>query len=157
MKRKISSSGLADAIRELKEAKLPDLKERWRALYQSELPHRIRRNLLIRALAYRMQEQALGGLTPTIRRLLAKVAADASARQTIKIPPQLSLQPGAVLMREWHGTQHQVIVRDDGVVFNGKTYKSLSQVAYRITGTKWSGPRFFGLRTDHREQTDAAI
>ena len=72
MKRKISSSGLADAIRELKEAKLPDLKERWRALYQSEPPHRIRRNLLIRALAYRMQEQALGGLTPTIRRLLAR-------------------------------------------------------------------------------------
>ncbi len=60
-------------------------------------------------------------------------------------------------MREWHGTQHQVIVRDDGVVFNGKTYKSLSEVAYRITGTKWSGPRFFGLRTDHREPTDAAI
>ncbi len=95
MKRKISvaSSGLADAIRELKEAQLPDLKERWRALYQSAPPHRIRRDLLIRALAYRMQEQALGGLTPTIRRLLAKVAADASAHRTIKIPPQLSLKP----------------------------------------------------------------
>ncbi len=95
MKRKISvaSSGLADAIRELKEAQLPDLKERGRALYQSAPPHRIRRDLLIRALAYRMQEQALGGLTPTIRRLLAKVAADASAHRTIKIPPQLSLKP----------------------------------------------------------------
>jgi hypothetical protein len=105
MKRKISGAGsdLADAIRELKQAKLPDLKERWRPLYQSEPPHHIRRDLLIRALAYRMQEQALGGLTPTIRRLLAKVAADASARRSIKIPPQRSLKPGAVLMREWHG------------------------------------------------------
>jgi hypothetical protein len=107
--------------------------------------------------SYRIQQLALGGLKPSTRRLLAKVAADASARRTIQVAPEATLKPGMVLLREWHGTQHQVIVREDGIVFQGKEYKSLSQVAYRITGTKWSGPRFFGLRTNRQEQTDGAI
>src|SRR5271165_5928794 len=109
---------------------------------KSRSPRRISRDLLIRALAYRIQEQALGGLKPSTRRLLAKVAADASARRPIRAAPEPTLKPGTVLLREWHGTQHQVIVREDGIVFLGKTYKSLSQVARRITGTKWSGPLF---------------
>jgi hypothetical protein len=62
-----------------------------------------------------------------------------------------------VLLREWHGTQHQVIVRESGIGFNGKQYKSLSEVAYRITGTKWSGPRFFGLNANRQEQRNGAI
>jgi len=56
-----------------------------------------------------------------------------------------------------HGTQHHVIVREDGIVFQGKQYRSLSQVAYRITGTKWSGPQFFGLRAKPQERTDATV
>jgi Protein of unknown function (DUF2924) len=103
-----------------------------------------------------MQEKALGGLKPSTRRLLAKVAADASARRKIEVAPEPALKPGTVLLREWHGTQHQVIVRADGIVFQGKHYKSLSQVAYRITGTKWSGPRFFGLGVNRQEQIDGA-
>ena len=134
-----------------------DLKERWRALYGTEPPRRISRDLLVRALAYRIQEQALGGLKPSTRRLLAKVAADASARRPIWVAPEPDLKPGTVLLREWHGTQHQVIVREDGIVLQGKPYKSLSQVAYRITGTKWSGPRFFGLKAKRQEQTDGAV
>jgi len=63
-----------------------------------------------------------------------------------------------VLLREWHGIQHQVIVREDAIVFNGKRYQSLSQIAHRITGTKWSGPRFFGLKANrHQEQADGAV
>jgi hypothetical protein len=89
--------------------------------------------------------------------LLAKVAADASARRPILLAPEPDLKPGTVLLREWHGTQHEVIFREDGIVLNGKTYKSLSQVAYRITGTKWSGPRFFGLNAKRQEQTDGAL
>jgi len=127
------------------------------ALYGTEAPRRISRDLLIRALAYRIQEKALGGLKPSTRRLLTKVAADASARRPIQVAPEPSLKPGTVLLREWHGTEHQVIVREDGIVFNGKQYKSLSQVAYRITGTKWSGPLFFGLKANRQEQTNGAI
>ena len=160
MKRKVSltPSALVDEIERLKRATAADLKEHWRSLYGAEPPRRISRDLLVRALAYRMQEQALGGLKPFTRRLLAKVAAHASANRPIEVTPEPNLKPGTVLLREWHGAQHQVIVREDGIVFRGKPYKSLSEVAYRITGTKWSGPRFFGLKaTRHQEQTDGAI
>jgi hypothetical protein len=159
MKRKIfaSPSVLVREIDELQEATSDNLKQRWRALYGTQAPRRISRDLLVRALAYRIQEKALGGLKPSTRRLLAKVATDASARRPIQVAPEFSLKPGTVLLREWHGRQHQVIVRANGIVFNGKRYKSLSQVAYRITGTKWSGPLFFGLKTNRQEQSDGAI
>ena len=150
MKRKISvtRSALACEIAALLDATSANLKERWRALYGTEAPRHISRDLLIRALAYRIQEKALGGLKPSTRRLLTKVAADASARRPIQVAPEPALKPGTVLLREWHGTEHQVIVREDGIVFQGKQYTSLSQVAYRITGTKWSGPLFFGLKAN---------
>jgi hypothetical protein len=159
MKHKISATTLALAreIAVLQEAAITDLKDRWRVLYGTEPPRRISRDLLIRALAYRIQEQALGGLKPSTRRLLTKIADDASARRPIQVAPELALKPGTVLLREWHGTQHQVIVREDGIVLRGKPYKSLSEVAYRITGAKWSGPRFFGLKTTRRRQTDGTI
>ena len=159
MKRKISASpsALVREIEELQEATCANLKESWRALYRSEPPRRISRDLLIRALAYRIQEKALGGLRPSMRRLLAKVAADASVRRPIQVAPEPNIRPGMVLLREWQGTQHQVIVREDGIVFKGKQYKSLSQVAFRITGTKWSGPLFFGLKANRQEQTNGAI
>jgi len=160
MKRKNSPSpsALLREIEELQEATSAKLKERWRALYGTEVPRHISRDLLMRALAYRIQEKALGGLKPSTRRLLTKVAADAAARRTIHVAPEpTTLKPGTVILREWHGTQHQVVVRENGIVFNGKQYKSLSQVAYRITGTKWSGPLFFGLKANRQEHTNGAI
>jgi hypothetical protein len=158
MNRKIpaSPSALVREIEQLQEATSTNLKQRWRALYGTDEPVRISRDLLIRALAYRIQEKALGGLKPSTRRLLIKVAADASARRPIEVAPEPSIKPGTVLLREWHGKQHQVIVRENGIVFNGKQYKSLSGVAYRITGTKWSGPLFFGLKANRQEQSDGA-
>ena len=118
MKHRVSSttSALAHEIAALRQATPADLKERWRALYCTQPPRRISRDLLVRALAYRMQEQALGGLKPSTRRLLAKVAAAASAHRPMRVAPQPILKPGTVLLREWHGTQHQVIVREDGIV-----------------------------------------
>jgi Protein of unknown function (DUF2924) len=160
MKRKISATDPATLAREiaaLRGATAADLKSRWRALYGTESPPRISRDLLIRALAYRLQEQALGGLKAAARRLLAKVAADASARRPIEVAPAPAVTPGTVLLREWHGTQHQVIVREDGVEFRGKRYKSLSQVAHRITGSKWSGPLFFGLKAKPQEHADGSL
>jgi hypothetical protein len=151
------SCALSCEIAALLEATSANLKESWRALYGTEAPRRISRDLLIRALAYRILEKTLGGLKPSTRRLLAKVAAAASARRPIQLTPEPALKPETVLLREWHGTQHRVIVREDGIVFNGKKYKSLSQVAYRITGTKWSGPLFFGLKANRQENTNGAI
>src|SRR6266851_3258470 len=149
MKSKISvgdRATLASEIAALAEATRTDLKSR-RVLYGTEPPPRISRDLLTRAVAYRIQVKALGGLRPSTRRLLAKVAADVSARRPIQVTPAPTLTPGTVLLRDWRGTQHQVIVREHGVEFQGKRYKSLSQVAHRITGSKWSGPLFFGLAT----------
>src|SRR5277367_6791274 len=106
MKRKVSSttSALAHEIAALRKATPAELRERWRALYCTEPPRRISRDLLVRALAYRTQEKALGGLKPSTRRSLAKVAADVSARGPIQVAPEPSLKPGSVLLREWHGT-----------------------------------------------------
>ena len=160
MKRKIlatDSASLVGEIAALHVATPADLKSRWRALYGTEPPPRISRDLLISALAYRHQEQTLGALKSSTRRLLAKVAADASARRPIQVGLAPTLTPGTVLLRDWHGTQHQVIVRENGVEFQGKQYKSLSQVAHRITGTKWSGPLFFGLKANRQEQADGAL
>jgi hypothetical protein len=101
MKSKISvhdRATLASEIAALAEATLADLKSRWRVLYGTEPPARISRDLLTRAVAYRIQEKALGGLEPSTRRLLAKVAADASARRPIQVTPALTLTPGTILL-----------------------------------------------------------
>src|SRR5215472_3834230 len=102
MKHKVSSTAaaLAHEIAALRQATPADLRERWRALYCTEPPRRISRDLLVRALAYRIQEKALGGLKPSTRRLLLKVAADASAKRPIEAVPKPNLKEGTVLLRE---------------------------------------------------------
>ncbi len=131
-----------------------ELAERWRALYGGDMPARLRRSLIIQALAYRFQEKAFGGLKPATRRLLETVAGRSgklrSARQ-----PERSVQTGAVLIREWHGVKYQVTVLKDGFMFKGRHFESLSKIAREITGTRWSGPLFFGLRS-RQEHEDGA-
>jgi hypothetical protein len=116
------------------------LVERWTALYGTAPPPRTSRSLLIRAVAYRMQERALGGLKPAIRRALAGEGSDRVASRTRE------LRPGTVLLREWQGVTHQVTILEDGALFRGKRHRSLSAVARLITGQAWSGPLFFGLK-----------
>ena len=125
-------------------------------MYGSDPPDRLRRPLLIQALAYRLQEQAFGGLKPATRRLLRSVAGDAGERRPIAVEPKRPVKAGAVLIREWHGTKHQVTVLKDGFMFRGKRFQSLSKVANEITGARWSGPLFFGLHNSHQEQQDGA-
>jgi hypothetical protein len=127
------------------------LRARWKILYETEAPTRFSRDLLMRAVAYRMQERVLGGLKPATRRLLERVARDARARRPIRVAPMRQLGPGALLIREWGGNKHQVTVLESGVIFRGKPYRSLSEVARMITGSRWSGPLFFGLKARPRE------
>jgi hypothetical protein len=124
------------------------LKERWRSLYGTEPPEKSSQEFLKLAIAYRLQERALGGLKLGTRRLLARVAQAASAPRPIRTKPVDKTQPGTVLIREWHGTRHQVAIVDDGAVYRGKRYRSLSEIARVITGSRWSGPLFFGLKSD---------
>jgi len=149
MKRKPSRSGTRNLTEELAELRGLDataLKQRWRALYRSEAPVHIGHALLLHAVAYRLQETVLGGLKRSTRRLLERIAEDNVRRRSPSETPTMSVAPGTVLIREWHGLSHRVTVLKDGVQLRGTRYRSLSAVARKITGSRWSGPRFFGLR-----------
>jgi hypothetical protein len=149
MKRNPSESRtkkLTDELAELRGLDPTTLRQRWRALYRTEAPAHIGRALLLQAVAYRLQERALGGLKPSTRRLLERAAEDKVDRRPPTEAPTTKVTPGSVLIREWHGVSHRVTVLADGVLLRGARYRSLSEVARKITGTRWSGPRFFGLR-----------
>ena len=120
------------------------LREEWRRLCRSE-PPRISRDLLVRALAYRIQELSLGGLPKWAARRLAGSEEGFGGDEAAAARIEPRLKPGARLVREWHGRAHSVIVLDDGFEFEGRRYRSLTQIARAITGARWSGPRFFGL------------
>jgi hypothetical protein len=139
----------------LYELKPDELADRWRALYGRDMPARLRRPLIIQALAYRLQEKALGGLKPATRRLLEDAGARSGKLRSTRPHPKRSVQTGAVLVREWHGTKHQVTVLKDGFTFKGRRFESLSKIAREITGTRWSGPLFFGLRSRQEHQDGA--
>jgi hypothetical protein len=141
------------AIAALQSFDVAQLRARWRTLYKTAAPSRFSRDLLMRAVAYRLQEQALGGLKLATRRLFQRVAADAQARRPLKLKRLRKLGPGAVLIREWGGVKHRVVVLENDFSFRGQRYRSLSAVARLITGSHWSGPLFFGLR--NRAKTEA--
>ena len=143
---RLRNRSLADKLAELHDLDLAALKQGWRALYRNEAPVHIGRTLLLHAVAYRLQETALGGLKRSTRRLLERVAEDSIPRRSPIEMPATKVTPGTVLIREWHGVSHRVTVLKDGVLLRGARYRSLSEVARKITGSRWSGPRFFGLR-----------
>ncbi len=135
----------------LKACSITELKDHGRALYSSQPPHRISRELLTRAVAYRFQEQVHGGLKPSTRRLLLRLANDARSGRPLRPEPAPAAPAGTVLMREWHGVTHEVTVLDRGVLYKRKRYRSLTEVAKAITSAHWNGPQFFGLRSKRRE------
>ena len=128
------------------------LREEWRRLCRSE-PPRISRDLLMRALAYRLQELEFGGLPKWARQSLAGAPANSrpsDREEGTSKPAEPRLKPGARLVREWRGRTHTVMTLDDGFEFEGRLYRSLTQIAREITGAHWSGPRFFGLKDRKR-------
>ena len=140
---------LAAEIARLRDLDVGALRNRWHTLFGRQAPPHLSRHLLFRVLVYRLQADQLGELDSESRRLLdspgppekaGQRAADLQRRQTTE------LRPGTVLGREWKGHMHRVAVLADGFAWNGKTYPSLSNIAFAITGTRWNGPRFFGLR-----------
>ncbi len=120
------------------------LKERWRELYGAE-PPAYRRGFLVRGLAHRIQELAFGGLGQDTRRRLVEAAENPDVEPSQRAPGEGMIN-GTELIREWQGVEHHVVAADGGFEWQGRKYKSLSAVARAITGTRWSGPLFFGLR-----------
>jgi hypothetical protein len=93
-------------------------------------------------------------LKAATRRLLQHIAGEARARRPIAVAAKRPVSAGAVLIRDWHGTRHQVTVLKDGFIYQGRRFQSLSKIASEITGARWSGPLFFGLKQLSREQQD---
>ena len=143
-------------IAALQRAATHDLRIAWRRLYRGEPPRCMIRDLLIRAIAYRMQERVHGGLAPATKRRLQGLVAEIEANGTEAFDSGIVLKPGARLVREWAGQMHTVVVLDNGFDYDGERYPSLSKIAARITGAHWSGPRFFGIkRTSSRPAAHA--
>jgi len=118
--------------------------------FRSEPPEAFGPDLLRRSIAYRVQERAYGGLDQATAKLLKKLVAD-YAKNPGKLVLPRRIKPGAMLVRKWKGQRYQVTVMETGFAYEGQTYDSLSEIARLITGARWNGPRFFGLRRSKGE------
>ncbi len=147
-----SPEAIAERLASLRSCAISELKQQWRTLYNCAAPHRISRELVTRAVAYRIQEQVYGGLKPSTRRLLIRLANDARSGRPLRPEPAAGAPAGTVLMREWHGVTHEVRVLDRGVLYKRKRYRSLTEVTELITGAHWNGPQFFGLRGGRKQE-----
>ena len=110
-------------------------------------------DLLRRGIAYRLQEQVHGGLKPSVVRELERIGGQSDRTAPVAVAG-MHIKPGTRLVRDWGGTTHHVLVDEDGFTYRDHRYSSLSEIASIITGTKWSGPRFFGL-TGRRGRANA--
>ena len=137
----------------LKTTPTPDLKKQWRDLFDSEPPPYNRRFLESR-LAYRIQELAYGGLKPATVKRLERLGEELDGGDRVKSRKRAdhSDKPitGTRLLREWKGVEHVVTVLAEGYEWQGRPYKSLSAIARAITGTRWNGLVFFGLKNQRR-------
>ena len=135
-------------IARLRDLDVTGLKARWQTVFRRQAPLRIPRHLLFRILTYRLQADSLGDLEPETLRLLDRpeLPTDVGALAAEFNQRRSDLKAGTVLVREWGGQQHRVMVLADGFAWKDNVYPSLTKVAFALTGTRWNGPRFFGLR-----------
>jgi hypothetical protein len=160
--RTTAETPVADEIAHLRGLDLQGLRARWRSVFQRPAPAHLSRHLLFSIVAYQIQADRFGDLDHETRKLLDRTEAVESGSAT---PSRLiafdqkrrALTPGTVLVREWNEQSQRVMVMEDGFAWNGQTYVSLSKVAFAITGTRWNGPRFFGLRGKEDRSTMEAL
>jgi hypothetical protein len=139
---------IARKVAQLRTFSREHLLDLWQKLYRRAAPRGLRRELLVPFLSYKLQECALGGLKPSTRAELRRIARDIekSGVTTRPILPQ-RIKPGTRIVREWGGQTHEVTVVQSGYEYRNTVYRSLSEIARKITGTRWSGPAFFHLKT----------
>lgn len=136
---------LEDRLAALATLSPAQLRGQWLQLFKSEAPAQSA-PFLIRAIAHRMQENELGKLGSAHAKELDRLAAELGRTGTISSSAASAIKPGTRLVRSWHGEDHHVLIQEDGFIYRDKLYRSLSEIAKLITGTSWSGPRFFGLK-----------
>ena len=146
-----SSGDLAQDVASLGALDTAALRQRWKVVFGADPSPHFGRSVLVRAISYRIQETALGGLRPATQRLLDRIAESRSETGALDRIPERRVNAGTVLMRQWGGVTHRVIVLEHGVTYRNRPYKSLSEVARTITGARWSGPLFFGLKDRAKE------
>lgn len=152
----LTGGEMAAKLTSLADCNYRQLQAEWRRLYRSPPPKQISRDLLRLGIAWKLQERAQGGLGRTVLRKLAKVAELLDEGGDVALPREKSLKTGTRLVREWNGDTHDVLVIDGGFRWRGRTWASLSAIAREITGTRWSGPRFFGVTSNRNRGAVAA-
>src|SRR5713101_970407 len=157
-----TKTSVEDEIAHLRGLDLKGLRSRWQSVFQRPAPDHLTRHLLFSVIAYRLQADRFGDLAHEMRQVLDRTNAKeagpvTSARLANLDQKRTELSPGTVLVREWDRQSQRVMVMADGFAWNGQTYDSLSKVAFAITGTKWNGPRFFGLRDKEDRSTMEAL
>jgi hypothetical protein len=133
-----------------------ELQTEWSRVYRAQPPIRLSRDLLLRGVAYRVQERAYGGLSLSTKQRLRTFSEGIDRRKGTGAAPTLKLKSGTKLVRQWHRQVHTVSVLNNGFEYQGETYRSLTGIARRITGSGWSGPRFFGIGKHQRGAEGAA-
>ena len=145
-----------DELDRLATMPIAQLRVRYREVFRTDPPKAFGPDLLRRSIAHRIQEKAYGGLPCSTQRLLDQMMKTYVAKPNGKIVLPRRIKAGSVLVREWKGRSHRVMVLADGFAYEGDVYGSLSEIAVLITGTKWNGPRFFGLRSKTQEIDEPA-
>ncbi len=144
-RKRAATEALATELAGFSEMDAPQLRAEWRRLYRSHPPKMLRRDMLELGVAWKLQERVLGGLSAATKRQLAELAKTMATKSDLAKARKVTLKPGARLVRAWGGETHEVLVIEGGFLWRGKTWKSLSVITREMTGTHWSGPRFFGL------------
>ena len=156
-----TETSVEDEIAHLRGLDSRGLRARWQSVFQRPTPAHLTRHLLFAIIAYRIQADRFGDLDHETKQVLDRTVAKEtgpamSARLASFDQKRTELTPGTILVREWDRQSQRVMVMADGFAWNGQTYDSLSKVAFAITGTKWNGPRFFGLRDQEDRSTTEA-
>jgi hypothetical protein len=128
------------------------LRKIWHDLFQNPPHPKLRRELMIPILAYRLQEKAFGGLKPSTARRLRAIADEVREGKKPASAQCLGPRPGTRMVRQWQGKLHEVITLESGFMYDGGKFRSLSEIARAITGARWSGPAFFGLKKRKTEE-----
>ena len=149
--RTIDPGAIEAEVDRIRSLRIDALRTRWRMTFGAVPPPGLTKDVMSRMIAYRIQEEAFGGLDRKMVKLLDRLARDEEK------PNELNrrLKPGTVLVREYRGERHTVTVVPDGFLWQEKTWSSLSTIAKAITGTAWNGPRFFGLRVPGAPEIEA--
>jgi hypothetical protein len=134
-----------------------DLRARWRDLFRGDPPPAFGPDLLRRSIAQKLQEDTYGGLPSVAQRELNRIVASLVRNPSARLELPRRIKPGAVLVRDWKGKTHRVIVLEKGFNYDERVYPSLSEIARIITGTRWNGPKFFGLRPAHKASNQQLI